>query len=46
MSEIPARNAATARFPAETGRDATPAKIVCGADVALVVLVLRIATVW
>jgi hypothetical protein len=47
MSEIPARDAAAARFLPETGRDATPAKIVCTAlALALLVLVLRIATVW
>jgi hypothetical protein len=47
MSQIPARTAATARFPSHAGRDATPAKIVCAAlALALVVLLLRIATIW
>jgi hypothetical protein len=47
MSEIPARNAATAWLPPHAGPDATPAKVVCTAlALALVVLVLRIATIW
>jgi hypothetical protein len=47
MNEIPARNAAAARLRPETGGDATPAKLVCTAlALALIVLVLRIATVW
>jgi hypothetical protein len=35
------------RLPSEADRDGTPAKIVCAAlALALLVLVLRIATVW
>jgi hypothetical protein len=47
MSEIPARDAATARFPSEYGRDGAPARIVCAAlALALLVLALRIAAIW
>jgi hypothetical protein len=47
MREIPAREPATGRFPSEYGRNGTPARIVCTAlALALLVLALRIATVW